>query len=548
MFPSGPASTSPRFATSRTRLLFLTSVFLTIFYNLAFFRNLLDVYPVSHKNILFLVSLTLLLSSVIFLFLTLVCIRHTTKPVLTLIFLVSSLTSYFMDTYNIFVDDIMIHNILQTDIREAGDLLTLRLFVYLFLLGVIPSAVVWRVRIEHDTILGACRSKVKLFIGVSVVMSVVVFSFGKYYATFFREQKVLRSYTNPTYYLYSAYKYAKHNLTNTPTFVKPIGMDAHIPPSDTERELVIFVLGETARADRFSLNGYRRETNPLLQKEDIINFPNLYACGTSTAVSVPRMFSMYGMEDFSYHNVESTQNILDVLHTAGVNILWRDNNSSSKGVADRVEYEDFKTPQTNPICDVECRDEGMMAGLDNYISKNAKGDILVVLHQMGSHGPAYFKRYPEEFEKFTPVRRTAQLEDCTSEEINNAYDNTILYTDYFLSKVIQFLKPYSDTFETAMIYMSDHGESLGENGIYLHGMPYYLAPDEQRHVPAIIWFGESFKKDLDIEKLKIKARGHYTQDMVFHILLGLMEVETNIYNESRDFFHGEMTHPWRGAP
>lgn len=176
----------------------------------------------------------------------------------------------------------------------------------------------------------------------------------------------------------------------------------------------------------------------------------------------------------------------------------------------------------------ECRDEGMLVGLDKFIEKHKKEDILIVLHQMGNHGPAYYKRYPKEFEKFKPVCKTNQLEQCTKEEVGNAYDNAILYTDYFLSKTINFLKQYSNDYHTGLIYMSDHGESLGENGLYLHGMPYLIAPDEQRHIGALMWFGDD---DINTQRVKAYSNKRFSQDNLFHTLLGFFEVETNVYKK-----------------
>ena len=297
------------------------------------------------------------------------------------------------------------------------------------------------------------------------------------------------------------------------------------------------VVGEAVRADHFLLNGYQRDTNPFLKgRDDIIDFSNMYSCGTSTAHSVPCMFSIFNKADYSYKKGISTENILDVLtHTKNIDILWRDNNSDSKGVALRVEYEDFKTSKNNSICiDGECRDEGMLVGLDKYIKEHKNKDILIVLHQMGNHGPAYYKRYPKEFEKFKPTCKTNQLEECSKEEIINAYDNAILYTDYFLNKTINFLKKYNKAYETAMIYMSDHGESLGENGIYLHGLPYFMAPDAQKHIGALMWFGDKISNDIDINKVKSKKDNQFSQDNLFHTLLGIFEVNSSVYQKDMD--------------
>jgi lipid A ethanolaminephosphotransferase len=337
--------------------------------------------------------------------------------------------------------------------------------------------------------------------------------------------------------MYSIGDYINKTIHNGPLVVKEIGKDAKISHDEHEKksELVIMVVGEAARADRFSLNGYEKETNPQLKKENIINFSNMYSCGTSTAESVPCMFSIFGKADYDYKKGISTENVLDVLkHTNEVKVLWRDNNSDSKGNALRVDFEDYRTSATNTMCDEECRDEGMLVGLDDYIKKNQGKDILIVLHQMGNHGPAYYKRYPKEFEKFKPVCKSNQLEECSQEEVSNAYDNAILYTDYFLSKVINFLKPYSNNYETAMFYMSDHGESLGENGIYLHGLPYFMAPNEQKHIASLMWMGSKANEEVDAEKLNSYKNNSFSQDNLFHTLLGLFEVKTEVYKQELD--------------
>lgn len=291
------------------------------------------------------------------------------------------------------------------------------------------------------------------------------------------------------------------------------------------------VVGEAARADHFSLNGYERETNPLLKKEEIIDFSHMYSCGTTTAISVPCMFSIYDRNDYDTQKGLHTENVLDVLSHAGVEVIWRDNNSNSKGVADRVQYENYRTAENNTICDDECRDEGMLVGLEQRIEASDK-DMIIVLHQMGEHGPAYYKRYPKAFERFTPTCQTNQLEACSQEEIANAYDNALLYTDYFLSQTIQLLKKYEESMDTAMFYMADHGESLGEGGFYLHGLPYFIAPDTQRHVGSLLWLGKDFP--VDKEKISNAASNKFSQDNLFSTLLGLFDVQTEVYKKEMD--------------
>jgi lipid A ethanolaminephosphotransferase len=530
----GKGSANP-FQLTPPRLVVLTSVFLAVFHNYAFFRSLVAVYPATLGKLPFLFSVFLALVCATALPLIVFSSRNTLKPVLISVLAVSSVASYFMNTFNVVIDVGMIRNVVQTDAAESMDLINFRLLAYFLFLGVLPSAWIYGARVQYGSLKTEAVSKLKYMAALVLVLLATGIAFSGNYYSFFREHKEIRVYANPGAWMFSTARYALGTRRAQAKAVHPIGMDAAIPASDIDRELIILVVGEAARADRFSLNGYGRETNPLLAKEDVISFTDFQSCGTSTAVSVPCMFSVFGRKDYSEKKFRETENLLDVLRHAGVNVLWRDNNSSSKGVADRVAYEDFRTPRTNPSCDVECRDEGMLAGLQDYIDRTKRGDILIVLHQMGNHGPAYYKRYPKRYEKFTPVCDTNRLEECTDEQIGNAYDDAILYTDYFLSRVVELLKRNTGKFETAMLYVGDHGESLGENRIYLHGLPYFMAPESQKHVPAILWLGESFGTDR--KSLRAKAHLPFSHDNLFHTILGMMEIRTSVYKKDLDILN-----------
>jgi len=520
---------------SQYRLILYTAIFFVIFDNISFFQNVLEVYPLEGMNIVFNISIFLTLIIFIVLLFSLFSSKYTTKPLLIIAVMVSSFTNYFMNTYHVIIDHAMIRNSLQTNLNESLDLFSITLVLYVIFLGLIPSYLIYKVKIKYNPIKKEIKEKLKTIVVSIVLIVILILSLSNYYTSFFREHKQLRYYANPTYWIYGIRTYIKRTYFNGPIVLKQIGTDAKIYNSK-HNKIVIMVVGEAARADHFSLNGYEKETNPLLINDDIINLSNVSSCGTATAQSVPCMFSIFDRANYNYNKGITNENVLDVLkHTKQVNILWRDNNSDSKGVALRVPYEDFKYPSINTICpEGECRDEGMLIGLDKHIEKNKDKDILIVLHQMGNHGPAYYKRYTKEFEKFKPVCKTNQLEECTKETIANGYDNAILYTDYFLDKTIKFLKQYDKTHETALIYMSDHGESLGENGIYLHGLPYFMAPEAQTHVGALVWFGDKMKENIDIEKLTKNKDNDYSQDNLFHTLLGIFNVETKVYNNKMD--------------
>ena len=463
-----------------------------------------------------------------------VCNRFTVKPLLMLLFPIAALCAYFMDSYNTVIDSDMIANTLQTNISEARDLMSGKLLLYMVSLGAIPAGIIYRMPLAAMSYRAEFFCSVKSVLLSIGIMVLAIAPFSAQYASFFREHKILRYYANPVSPLFSTVRYFdKHRITGSDPARNPLGEDARIPAADTDRELVILVVGETARADRFSLNGYARKTNPGLERyQSLVSFSNMQSCATSTAISVPCMFALRDDDSVDIEKFGRTENLLDVLTHAGVSVLWRDNNSDSKGVARNVRSENFRSAKLNPTCDGECRDSGMLAGLDEYITGINQGDILIVLHQMGNHGPAYYKRYPESFNIFTPTCNSNQLEDCTVEAINNSYDNAILYTDYFLTRVIALLQSYNDRFETALFYVSDHGESLGEHGLYLHGLPNMIAPREQREVAALIWFGKNFEINLD--EVTAHAADTYTHANLFHTVLGLFEVQTSVYNDKLD--------------
>ena len=281
------------------KLIVISAVFLVLFDNLAFFRDVIEVYPVSWGNIGFFASLAVALTGVIILLLALVSSRYTFKPILILILFISSLASYFMNNYNAVIDHTMIQNIFSTNVKEAVDLFSFKLVLYVLILGLLPSLWIYWVEVKYGTVKAEFISRLKL---IAITVAVIFFSvliFSKFYTSFLREHKPLRYRTNPTYSLYSMGKYLNNKFKDRHIELKPIGEDAKIPATDTDRELVILVIGEAARVDRFSLNGYPRETNPLLKKEDVISLKNVQSCGTSTEVSVPCMFSIYSRGSYT---------------------------------------------------------------------------------------------------------------------------------------------------------------------------------------------------------------------------------------------------------
>ena len=518
---------------TQVRLILIVAALLTLTGNFTFLEKTILVYPLS-ENWLFVGSLLIWLFVFLSALLLLLCYRHTIKPILIILLMISSIVSYSTNNFGIVFDHNMIANTFETNTTELLDLVSFKSFIYLLFFGLLPSYFVWTTTITKLSLKNQLWQRIKAFVIMMFIFVLLIMSFYKPLSSFARENPDLKMYIIPTYYLYSMTKYVGTKFNTSITPFSQIGLDAKINKKENKQRLLVLVLGETARVDRFSLNGYKRQTNPLLEKEEVVSFQNMTSCGTDTSWSVPCMFSSLSRSNYSHSKGKNMSNVLDIVSHSGVEVLWLDNNSDSKGVADRITFEDYRLAGVNPICDDECRDEGMFIGLQDFIDTNPEKDMLVVLHTMGSHGPAYYKRYPDSFEVFLPACQTNQLNECNDEEINNAYDNTIVYTDYVLSKLIALLKSNTKVDESAMFYVSDHGESLGENGIYLHGMPYLIAPDEQKRVAAMMWFNEGFSRSLDIDSIKEKIEVPLSHDNLFHTLLGFMNIETEVYQQDMD--------------
>lgn len=513
---------------SQTTIILLAVVFIMTTANHSLFNGIFKLYPPTLLNLPFLTSLTLFFSSVTAILFLLICHGKWTKWILAAFLIVSSVSAYYMDNFGVIIDTVMIDNIIQTNRAELSGLITADLIMRLCVFGAIPAWLILKYSPDPKEFKTELSSRLKAIALLLVTIVAVIIPFTSGYATFIREHRIVRFYANPTYSVYSAIKLMQQQLSMAENIaIKTIAPDAKLSEAhSSKKELVILVVGETARFDRFSLNGYKRETNPRLAKQGVVSFANVASCGTSTGVSVPCMFSSLGQDGYDKKTALQQENVLDILSRSGVEVLWRDNNSDSKGVATRIKYEDFKSPTLNPVCEGECRDIGMLDGLDRYIEAHHNQDMLIVLHQMGNHGPEYYRRYPKNFERYKPACQTGELRDCSQQEIDNAYDNAILYTDYFLSEVINFLKRYDQSHEVAMLYIADHGESLGERGVYLHAAPYIIAPKEQTHIPAILWTGQHFEYQLDnIRPYRDAALSH---DDLFCSLFITYEVESGM--------------------
>lgn len=475
----------------------------------------------------------------------LVLLAFSLKPLLRALVLIllplTAAAAYFMKEYGVVIDAHMMRNVFETDSRETGDLITIGLIGYVVFLGLVPAVlfvlVPWTKRSWRDDTL----TKFK-FAGVALIIcAVVLLPIWGNLLSLGREHRELRMTLTPVNYISALVTYLRGQERKRFKTVAPYGEDAHQMASGSSRKsLFVIVVGETARADHFALNGYLRPTNPGLSKiADLINYPNAYSCGTDTAQSVPCMFSGLSRKNFTNAKAEGQENLLDILQRAGIDVVWRENQAGCKGVCARVKTETLtghKVPTFFPSS--ENYDDILIDGLEKRIG-SLRNNTVIVLHMMGSHGPAYWKRYPPQFETFTPACKDAQFSRCELPTIINAYDNTIVYSDHVLTRLISVLSGAANQgVDAGMLYVSDHGESLGEHGMYLHGMPYALAPEAQIHVPMVAWLSPSMRDSRGITPSCLSSRTHerVSQDNLFHSVLGIMQVETRAYDRSLDLF------------
>ena len=524
----------------------LAAAFVTSVYNFTFWKAFVAATGgLSWSGLPLHLGMFLLLVCFFTAFLALLNFRHVLKPVLMLLFVVTSVASYFMDQYGTSIDWAMIQNVMETDSRESGELLSARMLATIALTGVLPALAIGMVKLDFHP--GRRQLALNAFTAAGALAGAafLLLLLFKTLAPALHGHRELRFLLTPTNYIQAISGYYARKWS-TPLVVAPLGTDAAkgvLWNGSHKRSVTVIVLGETARAANFSLNGYARPTNPeLAQVPGLLNFSNMYSCGTATAVSLPCLFSGLGREHYTPAKAQRQQGLLDVLQHAGIEVLWRDNNSGCKGVCDRVAYEDLSRPtQGDPLCnDEECFDEILLRGLRERI-RDASKDMVIVLHQKGSHGPAYAKRYPARFKQFGPVCETNELAQCSQASIVAAYDNTILYTDHVLASAIALLERSSreDGVDTSLIYFSDHGESLGEHHLYLHGAPYFMAPDVQRHVPFMLWLSDGFRTRFQLEQRCLTARAaqRFDHDYIFHSTLGLLNISTAVYNPKLDLFN-----------
>lgn len=526
---------------SRLSFILFFALYIALVLNIAFYRQAFALLPVnSLHNALVFLSMPVVAFSVMNIVITLASFLRLDRLVISLFVMVSAASQYFIMSFGVVIDRSMITNILDTTPAESFALLSVRMMIVLFFTGVLMTMVAWWIRVKPSMSVWRSMGKRLISVVVSALLIVIVaLLFYKDYASLFRNNKELVKSLSPSNSIAASLSWYSHNsMANLPLL--RLGEDAKQRPQMQQgprKNLTILVLGETSRAENFSLGGYARETNPLLKQDDVAYFPNTTSCGTATAISVPCMFSGMPRAHYDEALAHHQEGLLDIIQRAGLQVLWNDNDGGCKGACDRVPNQDVTKLNLPGQCiDGECVDEVLFHQLEDYIN-HLQHDGVIVLHTIGSHGPTYYNRYPAAFRKFTPTCDTNQIQTCTQQQLVNTYDNTIVYVDYVVDKAIKLLQSKQDNFTTSLVYLSDHGESLGENGVYLHGLPYSIAPESQKHVPFLIWLSDDYQKRYGVSSQCLQKEAqqkNVSQDNLFSTMLGLTGVETKEYRAQDD--------------
>ncbi|MGH8236115.1 MAG: phosphoethanolamine transferase [Steroidobacteraceae bacterium] len=521
-------------------LILLASVTWTVLYNLQFWHQAIaTMWHPTPGAVLFLLSLCVVVVCLHGLLLALVPTRVGLRIAASALFLIAAISSYFASAYGAVMNQEMMRNVIETDPAEVGGLMSFDLIVHVALLGALPAVLVWRVALPASTWRVQLRQRLALVGSALTLCAVALFSCSANYAVFFREHKPVRYALSPAAPLVSfiGLLSAKERRDPHAPLIDPAGNVQRIAAVGAKPLVLFMVIGETARAANFQLGGYARATNPELQnRHGVVYFDHAASCGTATAISVPCIFSHLPRERFDVDRADRYTNLLDTLTKADFDVEWRDNNAGCKGVCARVVQVAYPGESDPVHCpNSYCYDEVMLSDLAARLA-TLQQDTVVIFHAIGSHGPAYAQRYPPQFETFKPACRSNELQRCTKEEVVNAYDNSIVYTDHVLAKQIDLLQANASRFDSVLLYASDHGESLGEQGIYLHGMPYAFAPRVQKEVPMLLWASRGYVERTGLSMGCVQARSHdpVSHDNLYHTVLGALAVRNAVYDPELD--------------
>lgn len=498
-----------------THFALILSVLNFIFFHYPFFKFIVNNIDYKSFNgvmiIICLVVLMILLNAWVF-YLFLSISKYLGKFLLVLTFIISAISVYFINTYGVIIDESMIGNVFNTNYDESSSFFSLKLVLYVVFLGILPSIYIIQSKLVKETL-----KKILTKTGLVLLFAlIVVFANAKNWLWIDKNSKTVGGLAMPWSYSVNTVLLFKHRAeANKKEILLP-----NATLKDHKKSVVVLVIGESARSENFSLYGYSKNTNPLISKTPNVFHFNAKSSATYTTAGVKSILEHQDSGDL----YEILPNYL--YRNKIAEVIWRTSNWGEPPVH-------IKNYQRNEALKSNCKGEGcnydevLLNGLKEQILSSKNDKVLIILHTSTSHGPTYSKKYPKNFEIFSPVCNSVELGKCSQTELINAYDNTIVYTDYLLSKIIENLKQLKD-YQSSMIFVSDHGESLGEKNLYMHGVPMSIAPKEQYEIPFIVWVSDNSKQ--------LKPEKELTQNHVFHSVLNFLGIQSPIYDEKMNIF------------
>ena len=488
----------------------VVSLFTLIAYHKPLFGYVADNVEGSGAVIITSFALLIIVFNFMFTMLFMRLLRMVGRIIIALSFVANGAALYFVNTYEVLLTRDVMGNLFNTRVSEASGFVSVDMFLYLILLGIVPAVYVLCRKVEYGTWLNLAKSVGASLLGI-ILLAVVNINNVLWID---RNATKIGALILPwSYIANSARHFHKQKMLNREEIRLP---DAEF--TSEEPQLMVLVIGESARSENFSLYGYNRETNPLLKRDSVTTY-KARASATSTTQAVKAILD--------HKRVKELYEILpNYMYRNGVDVVWRTANWGEPPLHIEKYRNVARLRELHP--DADGRYDGILVeDLRAEIEASTSDKLLIVIHTSTSHGPTYNKKYPAEFEQFIPVCNTVEMAKADRAELINAYDNTILYTDYLLHSVINILRGVKDR-TCSMLYISDHGESLGEGGVYMHGMvAASMAPKEQIEIPFIVWNGSS-RKLKDIEEA-----GHYH---VFHSVMDFLDMRSDFYNEEFSIF------------
>ncbi|MFT3933709.1 MAG: phosphoethanolamine--lipid A transferase EptA [Chitinophagaceae bacterium] len=486
-----------------------------LFFHYPFFKfvfNNVDYKSLNGINIIITLMILMVVVNAFVYFLIFFLSRVVGKFLAVLFFIGNAIALYFVNTYHVIIDETMIGNVLNTDYKEATSFFSFKLILYIIVFGILPSIYIIRAKIINVTL----KRFLITFSVTLLLIATVAFINARNWLWIDKNSKTLGGLAMPWCYSVNISLFYVHkHQENKKEILLP---DATI--KNNEKKVVVLVIGESSRSQNYSLYGYEKNTNPFLSKTPNLFHFNATSCATYTTAGVKCILE-------HTHTDDLYEILPNYLNRNGVDVVWRTSNWGEPPIH-------IKNYQTEDTLKKKCKGDGcnydeiLLTDLKEQITSSTKDKVLIVLHTSTSHGPTYSKKYPPSFETFKPVCNSVELAKCSHDELINAYDNTIVYTDYILHNVIEDLKQLKD-YKSTMIFVSDHGESLGEKNLYMHGLPVSLAPKEQYEIPFIVWLSDNSARQL-------KPNTTLSQNNVFHSVLNFLDVQSPVYNEGLNIF------------